>query len=89
VGSLGVAACVAWCGPIAFVDLIVPHIVRLLLGSGMRRLLPMSCILGGAFLVACDTLSRLLLGGRELPVGVLTAALGAPALIILIARARR
>jgi iron complex transport system permease protein len=89
VGSLGVAACVAWCGPIAFVDLIVPHIVRLLLGSGMRRLLPMSFILGGAFLVACDTLSRLLLGGRELPVGVLTAALGAPALIILIARARR
>jgi iron complex transport system permease protein len=85
-GSLGVAACVAWCGPIAFVGLIVPHIVRRIVGVGQRRLLPLSAWAGAAFLVACDTVARLLLPGRELPVGVVTAALGAPALIILIAR---
>ncbi len=88
-GSLGVAACVAWCGPIAFVGLLVPHLVRLLVGSTQRVLLPMSLIVGSAFLVGCDTLARLVLPGRELPVGVITAALGAPALIVLIARARR
>ena len=88
-GSLGVAACVAWCGPIAFVGLIVPHLVRLVVGPGLRLLLPLSLICGAGFLVLCDTLSRLLLPSRELPVGVVTAAIGAPALVVLIARARR
>jgi iron complex transport system permease protein len=88
-GSLGVAACVAWCGPIAFVGLLVPHLVRLVLGSSPGRLLPGSLIAGGAFLVACDAIARSIVPGRELPVGVITAALGAPALIFLIARARR
>jgi iron complex transport system permease protein len=87
--SLGVAACVAWCGPIAFVGLIVPHIVRLLIGSELRLLLPMSALVGAAFLVTCDALSRIVFPGRELPVGVITAALGAPALILLIWRQRR
>jgi len=86
--SLGVAACVAWCGPIAFVGLIVPHLVRLLVGPSLRLLLPLSFIGGAGFLVACDTLARVLLPGRELPVGVLTAALGAPALVLLVMRAR-
>jgi iron complex transport system permease protein len=86
VGSLGVAACVAWCGPIAFVGLIVPHLVRLLFGPAARTLLPLSGLAGAAFLVVCDALARVLLPGRELPVGVLTAALGAPALIWLVAR---
>jgi ABC-type Fe3+-siderophore transport system permease subunit len=66
-GALGVSACVAWCGPIAFVGLIVPHIVRLSVGVSRRLLLP----------------------GRELPVGVLTAAIGAPTLVWLVARRRR
>jgi iron complex transport system permease protein len=87
--SLSVAAIVAWCGPIAFVGLIVPHFVRLALGPQIRALLPLSAIVGAAFLTLCDALARSLLPGRELPVGVLTAALGAPALIALIARARR
>ena len=78
VGSLGVAACVAWCGPIAFVGLIVPHLVRLWLGPTARVLLPMSLIVGAAFVVSCDALARLLVPDRELPVGVVTAALGAP-----------
>ena len=88
-GSLGVAVCVAWCGPIAFVGLIVPHLVRLLLGASYRVLLPMSLISGAAFLVGCDLLARLVVPGRELPVGIVTAALGAPALVVLVARTRR
>jgi ABC-type Fe3+-siderophore transport system permease subunit len=89
VASLGVAACVAWCGPIAFVGLIVPNAVRLLAGPKLRLLLPLSFIGGGAFLVVCDAVARVLLPGRELPVGVITAALGAPALVFLVSRARR
>jgi iron complex transport system permease protein len=88
-GSLGVAACVAWCGPIAFVGLIVPQLVRRLLGSSYRVLLPMSVCLGAALLVSCDLFARLALPGRELPVGIVTAALGAPALVALVARGRR
>jgi iron complex transport system permease protein len=87
--SLAVAACVAWCGPIAFVGLIVPHLVRLAVGPAVRTLLPLSTVGGAAFLVLCDSLARSVVPGRELPVGVVTAALGAPALVVLIARARR
>jgi iron complex transport system permease protein len=76
-------------GPIAFVGLIVPHLVRLVVGPSLRVLLPLSLLGGAGFLVLCDTASRLLIPGRELPVGVITAALGAPALVVLIARARQ
>jgi iron complex transport system permease protein len=89
VGALGVGACVAWCGPIAFVGLIVPHIVRMSLGSSRRVLLPMSLVVGAGFLAACDTLSRLVWSGRELPVGVLTSAIGAPLVVWLVVRQRR
>lgn len=88
-GALGVGACVAWCGPIAFVGLVVPHIVRLTVGSGRRVLVPMSAISGAAFLVACDALARVILPGQDLPVGVLTAAIGAPVLVALVARRRQ
>jgi iron complex transport system permease protein len=89
VGSLAVAACVAWCGPIAFVGLIVPHVVRRIVGPELRRVLPLSLLAGAAFLVLCDTLARSLSPGRELPVGVVTAALGAPSLVLLLFRTRR
>jgi ABC-type Fe3+-siderophore transport system permease subunit len=88
-GSLAVAACVAWCGPIAFVGLIVPHIVRRSVGPAQRRVLPLSLAAGSAFLVLCDALARSLSPGRELPVGVVTAALGAPGLVLLLFNARR
>jgi iron complex transport system permease protein len=88
-GSLAVAACVAWCGPIAFVGLIVPHLVRLVVGPALVRLLPLSLVTGAAFLVVCDALARSIVPGRELPVGVVTAALGAPTLVVLLLRARR
>lgn len=87
-GAIGIAACVAWCGPIAFVGLIVPHIVRRILGSTRTVLLPFSGLVGAAFLVGCDALSKFVVGGRELPVGVMTAAIGAPLLIGLVLRQR-
>ena len=58
--------------------MIVPHLVRLLVGPSLRTLLPLSFVGGAAFLVICDALARIVLPGRELPVGVITAALGAP-----------
>jgi iron complex transport system permease protein len=73
IASLAVGACVAACGVIGFVGLIVPHALRLLLGPDHRLLVPAAALGGGAFLVACDTLARTLLPGRELPVGVVTA----------------
>lgn len=88
-GSVGVAACVAWCGPIAFVGLVVPHLVRLGVGTQRRLVLPLSAICGAAFLVLCDTAARTVWSGRELPVGVLTAAIGAPLLVGLVLRRSR
>lgn len=88
-GALGVAACVAWCGPIAFVGLIVPHVVRLAVGSAAPgAVVPLSLPFGAAFLVVCDVLARSVVPGRDLPVGVLTAALGAPALLVLLMKRR-
>jgi iron complex transport system permease protein len=83
-GALGVGACVAWCGPIPFVGLIVPHIVRLVFPSRQRVFLALSTIGGATFLALCDTAARVLLPGRELPVGAITAILGAPTLIWLV-----
>lgn len=88
-GALGVAACVAWCGPIAFVGLVVPHVVRGLGAVTYRSLLPLSWLCGAAMLVTCDTLARMAWPGRELPVGVITAAIGAPALVFVVSRRRR
>ncbi|TVQ94659.1 MAG: ATP-binding cassette domain-containing protein [Deltaproteobacteria bacterium] len=87
-GSLAVAGCVAVAGPIAFIGLVVPHLVRLFVGGGPRRLLWLSLIAGAGFLPLADGLARVAWPGRELPVGVLTAALGAPTLLALLWRRR-
>ncbi len=87
-GALGVAACVATTGPIAFVGLLVPHVVRRVVGAGPRALLPLSAVVGAGFLPLADALSRLALPDRDLPVGVVTAAFGAPTLLWLLARRR-
>jgi iron complex transport system permease protein len=76
--SLMVGAVVAICGPIGFVGLMVPHICRLLVGPDHRLLLPATVLFGGVFLVTCDTASRMILVGTELPVGILTSLLGGP-----------
>ena len=82
--SLLVATVVAWCGPIAFVGLIVPAIVRLALGAQQRTVLPGSMLTGAALLSLCDAIGRLAFTRHELPVGVVTAALGAPVLVVLV-----
>lgn len=88
-GSWVVAACVATTGPIAFVGLIVPHLLRALGPIGPRALLPLSAVVGAGFLPLCDGLARVVLPGRDLPVGVVTAALGAPTLVGLLLRRAR
>lgn len=87
--SLGVAAGVAMAGPIAFVGLVCPHIMRLWGGGQPRFLVPASMCLGLAFLPLCDSLGRVLLDQREVPVGVITAAIGAPLLFLLVVRRSR
>ena len=71
--SLMVGAAVAVSGLIGFVGLIIPHLLRLVLGPDHRLLVPASALAGAAFLVVCDTVARTILGGRELPVGAITA----------------
>jgi iron complex transport system permease protein len=78
VTSLMVGGVVAQCGPIAFVGLIVPHICRILVGPDHFRLGPCTLLLGGAFLCGCDTVARTVIAPVEMPVGILTALLGAP-----------
>ena len=69
---------IAFVGVIGFVDLVAPHIVRKLFGSTHRVVLPMSALFGGAFMVICDLIARTIISPSELPVGVVTAILGAP-----------
>lgn len=87
-GCLGVGAAVALCGPIAFVGLLVPHLVRQFLGEQAGLDLGVISFSGAAFLLASDTLAQFGLPGTEVPVGVVTASLGAPALFVLILRKR-
>ncbi len=82
--SLITAASVSVCGLIGFVGLIIPHSVRLVFGPDHRLLLPSSALVGASFLIASDTLGRTLLAPVELPVGVITAALGGPFFIYLL-----
>ncbi|WP_338728625.1 vitamin B12 ABC transporter permease BtuC [Haladaptatus sp. DJG-WS-42] len=84
VASIVTAAAVAVSGVIGFVGLIVPHVMRLLVGPDHRILLPTSAIAGAVFLVATDTVARA--GAAELPVGIVTAALGAPFFLYLLRR---
>jgi iron complex transport system permease protein len=82
--TLMTAASVAICGIIGWVGLVVPHAVRLLVGAEFSRLLPLSMMIGGTFMLAVDTLGRSI-AQTEIPPGVLTALLGAPAFIWLMA----
>lgn len=86
VTSLMVGVAVAVSGVIGFVGLVVPHIVRLMVGSDHRRVLPAGVLFGAAFMVAGDLLARTIVSPQEMPIGVITAFIGAPALIVLIRR---
>lgn len=80
---------VAVSGSIGFVGLVVPHAVRLLVGARHRMLLPLSALTGAVFLIWADTLARTLFDPKELPVGVVTALIGAPLFAVLLLRSRR
>jgi iron complex transport system permease protein len=81
-------AITAICGPIGFVGLVVPHLCRLLTGVDHRWLLPLSALTGAGLLLAADTLGRILVRPAELPVGILTALIGAPFFIWIVRRQR-
>ncbi|WP_343036591.1 FecCD family ABC transporter permease [Flexivirga aerilata] len=87
--ALMTAATVAVVGPIGFVGLVVPHVVRLVTGPGHRILLPASAICGALLMLWSDTAARTLGGGSEIPIGVVTAAVGTPVLIVLLRRQAR
>ncbi|MES1941062.1 ABC transporter permease [Salinisphaera sp. T5B8] len=86
--AAGVGVSVAVAGAITFVGLVVPHIVRMLIGPDHRWLLPASALAGAILLLLADTLARIVVAPTELPVGLLTALLGAPFFISLLRRRR-
>ncbi len=89
VASLGAAAAVSVSGLIGFVGIIVPHSVRLLVGVGHRAVLAMSILVGGAFMVAADLLARTVVSPAELPIGVVTAFVGAPFFVLVLRTSSR
>lgn len=84
--SLITGAVVAISGPIGFVGLVVPHIVRLLIGPDQRILIPASMLFGASFLIICDTVARTVIAPTEIPVGVITALIGGPFFVWLLKR---
>jgi iron complex transport system permease protein len=88
VASLATAAAVAYSGIIGFIGLIIPHLVRLRYGGDYRRLLPLSLLGGAAGLLLADVLARVILPSQELPVGIVTALVGAPFFLWVLRRSK-
>jgi iron complex transport system permease protein len=84
--SLATGAAVSLAGPVSFVGIIVPHLVRLIVGADHRLVLPASGLFGAAFLIGCDVVARTLAPPLELPVGVVTAMIGGPVFLWLLFR---
>ena len=84
--TIMVSVATAFVGVIAFMGLIVPHMLRLMIGSDNKRLLPASMLLGSALLICADTFGRLVLAPAEVSVGIITSLIGAPIFIILLKR---
>ena len=82
--TLGTAAVVSVSGLIGFVGIIIPHTVRLLVGTSYRIIVPLSIILGGAFLVLADVIARTAQSPYEIPIGVVTAMIGAPFFAVIL-----
>ena len=90
VSSLVVASCVAFVGTIGFIGLVIPHILRLILGPDNRVILPVSILGGAAFIIMCDYVSHALASiTSTLPIGVVTAIIGAPFFIYLLISRRK
>ena len=88
-GAALTGASIAFVGIISFVDLVTPHIVRRVFGAKHKVVLPMTAVCGGTLMVISDLAARTLLPGRELPVGTVTALLGAPFFVIVFFKQRR
>jgi iron complex transport system permease protein len=86
--SLATALAVTAVGVIGFVGLVVPHLIRIAVGSDHRVVVPASALAGGSLLVIADTLARTLLAPRQLPVGALTAIIGVPLFLLLMSRSQ-
>ena len=84
--SVLTAFCVAFCGIIGFVGLVIPHLSRMILGGDHRLMLPTSMAFGGLLLIFADLLSRMLLTGFELPVGAITTVIGVPVFAYLLVK---
>ncbi len=87
-GSLATGAAVSVGGPVGFVGIIIPHLVRLMVGADHRIVLPASALFGAAFLIGCDVVARTIMAPVELPVGVITALIGGPFFLWLLVRKR-
>ena len=87
--SLGTAAAVAVAGLVGFVGIIVPHTIRLLFGTSYRLVLPLSILFGASFLILTDLAARTVVAPAEIPIGVITAFLGAPFFLFILRRSRR
>lgn len=88
VASVSTAAAVAVAGTIGFIGLVVPHALRLVIGNDQRVLLPASALTGGIALTLADLLARSIAAPTQLPVGVITALIGVPVFLVLLARSR-
>jgi iron complex transport system permease protein len=86
--TLATAAAVAFAGVIGFVGLVVPHIIRLLWGGDYRRLLPLSMVCGGGLLLLTDVTARVVMAPQEIPVGIITALIGAPFFLWVLKRSK-
>ena len=82
------AGAITLAGSIGFVGLVIPHLVRLILGTDHRYLLPASALTGGSLLVIADTLARTIISPQQLPVGILTALIGVPLFLYLLKRSQ-
>jgi len=84
--SVATGAAVSMAGPIGFIGIVVPHLVRLIVGSDHRTVLPAATMFGAAFLVSCDLIARTIMSPIELPVGIVTAMIGGPFFLWLLVR---
>lgn len=84
--SLATGAAVSLAGPVAFIGIVVPHLVRLLVGADHRLVLPGSALFGATLLIACDVVARTAFAPLELPVGIVTAMIGGPVFLWLLFR---
>ena len=84
--SLATGAAVSLGGPVGFIGIVVPHLVRLMVGSDHRLVLPAATLFGAAFLVLCDLVARTIMAPLEIPVGIITALIGGPFFLWLLVR---